>query len=229
MHRYDLALYGHLTIDKVFNDRFEQSSSLGAMGNVWGALVSIGSGLSIDLQPTAIGEAIILIDERRGYRLGRGKLNLKTRSCKPTNARWHHVMYINQLTDVEFVKDIDGIISADITSGPLKNVEALKYVDYLFISDEDLSMDLAALSELVRGVVVLHYPAGSIVFGGESEHKASTEVLDGLNVLGAGDMFAACFISYKLMNPDCSHAECIKYAHKTTTDLLLERKCEKES
>ena len=87
MQRYDLALYGHLTIDRMFNEHFKKSCTLGAMANVWDALVSIDTSLSIDLQPTALGEAIIIINEKQGTRLGRGQLNLKTRKCTPAHAR----------------------------------------------------------------------------------------------------------------------------------------------
>ncbi len=224
MQRYDLALYGHLTIDRMFNEHFKKSCTLGAMANVWDALVSIDTSLSIDLQPTALGEAIIIINEKQGTRLGRGQLNLKTRKCTPAHARWHHVMYLNQLKDVSFISDIEGIVSADITSGDFNNREALKHIDYLFISDEDLCMDLKSLASEVRGSVVLHYPAGSIITDGDIECKTETTVLEKINVLGAGDIFAACFINHSLTHPTSSMSDRARYAHDTTTSLLVKRK-----
>jgi len=224
MQHYDLALYGHLTIDRMFNEHFKKSCTLGAMANVWDALISIDSNLSIDLQPTALGEAIIIINEKQGTRLGRGQLNLKTRTCKSSDAKWHHIMYLNQLNDVSFVKDIEGTISADITSGEVNNKDVFKYIDYLFISDEDLYIDLKELASQVRGSVVLHYPAGSIVTDGDAEHKTETTVLEKINVLGAGDIFAACFINHSLAQPSSTMIERTQYAHATTTSLLVKRK-----
>ena len=75
--KYDIALYGHITIDKIFT-KFSSQKTIGAMGNVWDALISTDSSLSIDLKPTAIGEAIILVDKKNTKRIGRGQLNLHT-------------------------------------------------------------------------------------------------------------------------------------------------------
>ena len=73
---YDIALYGHITIDRIFVD-FNEYKSIGAMGNAWDALVSTDSTLSIDLKPSAVGQAIVLVDKKNTNRLGRGQLNLK--------------------------------------------------------------------------------------------------------------------------------------------------------
>ena len=221
MQTYDLALYGHITIDQMINENFQKSYSLGAMANVWSALKQIDSNLSIDLQPTAIGEAIILINQKQGIRLGRGNLNLKTRK-NITN--WHHVMYINKLKNTSFIKELDGIISADITSGPIKEIDVLKHIDYLFISDEDLSIELEELVKSVKGCVVLHYPAGSIIADKEKQIKSSTKVIENLNVLGAGDTFAACFINHKIQNPSSLLEESARYAHVTTEKILISRR-----
>jgi sugar/nucleoside kinase (ribokinase family) len=225
MQTYDLALYGHITIDQMINEKFEKSYSLGAMANVWSALKEVDSNLSVDLNPTAIGEAIILINEKQGVRLGRGNLNLRTcENISLSNAGWHHVMYINKLKNTDFVKDINGTVSADITSGPIKDLEILKYIDYLFISDEDLSVSLEDLVKNVKGFVVLHYPAGSIIANGEKEIKSSTKVIENLNVLGAGDTFAACFIDHKIQNPSATLEENAKYAHLMTEKILVSRR-----
>ncbi len=57
---YDLSLYGHLTVDHIFHD-FDQSVTLGAMANVWNALIRTDSGVSVKLNPTAIGTAMVLV------------------------------------------------------------------------------------------------------------------------------------------------------------------------
>ena len=74
--KYDISLYGHITIDRILVD-FDEHTSIGAIGNVWDALISTDSTLSIDLKPIAIGQAIVLVDKKNTRRLGRGQLNLK--------------------------------------------------------------------------------------------------------------------------------------------------------
>ena len=93
MNHYDLAIYGHLTVDRIINN-FKESVSLGAMANVWSALAKIDSKIKIKLEPCAIGEAIVLINEMSSQRFGRGNLNLKT--TKP-NIMKLNLIFINYL------------------------------------------------------------------------------------------------------------------------------------
>ena len=103
---YDITLYGHITLDRIFVD-FDQYRTVGAMGNVWDALISTDSTLSIELKPSAIGQAIVLVDEKNVNRLGRAQLNLKTNIVKSSKSKWHHIMYLNQLDDVSFIENIN--------------------------------------------------------------------------------------------------------------------------
>ena len=223
MHRHDLAIYGHLTKDTIFFSDFSKKFALGAIGNIWEALSREHPSLTLDIQPLALGEAIILVDTENGNRLGRGRLNAVTRSGTASSARWHHIMYLNQLEDVSFMKEIkEGVISVDITAGKVNNIDMLRYVDYLFISDEDMFMDLDQLSSLVRGWVVLHYPSGSTITNGEQTYKTKATTVKNLNVLGAGDCFAGCFIGNLLEDENMTLAECAKRAHKSTLKILKE-------
>ena len=63
MNKYDISLYGHITIDRIFVD-FDEHKTIGAMGNVWNALISTDYTLSIDLNPSSIGKAIVLVDKK---------------------------------------------------------------------------------------------------------------------------------------------------------------------
>ena len=219
--KYDISLYGHITIDRVFID-FEMYKSIGAMGNVWDALISTDPDLSINLKPSALGQAIVLVNKDNTDRLGRGKLNLKIKEVTPDNSKWHHIMYLNQLNDVSFIKDIkSGIISTDITAGNMKNKEFLKYIDYLFISDEDLFIDVEELAKEVKGWVVLHYPEGSYCTNGKENFKTKNQTIGNIDVLGAGDIFAASFIYKNLQEEDIQ--KCVEYAHKNTTKILKEK------
>jgi hypothetical protein len=221
---YDVTLYGHLTIDRVIEE-LKESLSLGAIANSWEALGRIDSSLSVKLNPTSQGEAIILVDKERNFRLGQPLLNLKVKNkVEVERSRWHHIMYLNSLHDASFIADIEsGIVSADITVGnKQKNLEYLKYIDYLFVSDEDLFMDLESMAKLVKGWVILHYPAGSLSTDGNETYKHDAQTVDGLNVLGAGDIFASSFI-FSHLKDENSIQNSVKFAHEKTLELLLEK------
>lgn len=223
---YDVALYGHITVDRVF-DGFEESTSLGAIANSWDALMQIDPNLSVKLKPTSYGEAIILVDKEKNFRLGRPRLSLKTnKNLKVEMAKWHHIMYLNSIDDVSFISNLkSGIISADITVGnKKKNLDYLKFIDFLFISDEDLFMDLEELSAMVRGCVILHSPTGSTCtnINGDVVHEHKAKIVNGLNVLGAGDIFASAFIFSSLSTKN-NIKKNIEFAHEETLKLLLEK------
>ena len=219
MYKFDLAVYGHITIDRIINN-FEEEVSLGAIANFWNALNIINSKISYKLCPCAIGEAVVLINECKSQRVGRGNLNLKTNKPKPIDAKWHHIMYLNQLKDKSFIKDLNGIVSADLTAGDMNIKNELRYIDYLFISEEDLFMDIKNLAQLVRKNVILHYPSGSACVGKNMSKTYTTTFKENMNVLGAGDSFAACFISNMLKNNDIESS--LKYAHDKTLKVLLD-------
>tara|TARA_R100001594_G_scaffold107047_2_gene141594 strand:- start:220 stop:627 length:408 start_codon:yes stop_codon:yes gene_type:complete len=135
-------------------------------------------------------------------------------------------MYLNQIKDTEFIAGLQPtILSADLTSGKINNMEVFKDLDYLFISDEDLFMSLPELAKVVKGWVILHHPAGSICHNGEREFTTTTELIEDLNVLGAGDFFAASFIT-RMLEQNIDIEKCIEFAHQNTTKLLLRRKDE---
>ena len=137
-------------------------------------------------------------------------------------------MYLNQLEDASFIEQLseDSIISADITSGGMTKPELLKFIDYLFISDEDLFVDINELTRMVKGSVIYHYPAGSIFYSKEGNFEAETDLIPNLNVLGAGDFFAASFITRKLLGDKIDNKQCVEFAHKNTTKILLRKKNE---
>ena len=81
-------------------------------------------------------------------------------------------------------------------------------------------MDLNKLANLVKGCVILHYPSGSICADGKTQIECKTEVKKNINVLGAGDTFAACFISNMLKTDDIESS--LKYDHDKTLKVLLD-------
>jgi len=126
------------------------------------------------------------------------------------------------LTRTDFIPALDGIIAADICPGKPVNKDLLQYVDYLFISDEDMDADLSVYAEATKGWVILHSASGSVVSNGDNEffYKLPEELmLKGVNVLGAGDTFASCFLHKLLQNEGDIHTW-IEFAHLKTTEII---------
>ena len=217
MYEYDLAVYGHITVDRIIRN-FKEEISLGAIANFWNALNVINTNIKYKLAPCAIGEAIVLVNETSSQRCGRGNLILKTTKPEAINAHWHHILYLNKLKDTNFIKNLNGKISADLTAGKMDIMNEIKYIDYLFISEEDLFMDIKELAKMTRGYVILHYPSGSMCTNGEDQYAFTTEVKNNINVLGAGDAFAACFIS-NMINTD-NIEKSLESAHQQTLKVL---------
>ena len=80
----------------------------------------------------------------------------------------------------------------------MENKNILKDIDYLFISDEDIFTDIKELGKLTKGWVILHHKTGSICTDGDKLFETKVSVIENVNVLGAGDMFAASFINEQL-------------------------------
>jgi len=217
---YDVSLYGHLTLDTIYVD-FDCQKRLGSMGNVWHALLSMNSKLKVHLSPTSVGEALIYVNKERAERISRCVPEMKTSEPKIEKSKWNHVLYLNELSDLSFLKNLKGTTSGDVCVGRSIDVDCLKYIDYLFIADEDVFMDLREMAKLTRGWIIMHSSRGSIVTNGEEYHKVGIDNLqaDSINVLGAGDSFAAAFIANMLTGKDALTS--VKDAHAFATAYLL--------
>jgi hypothetical protein len=221
---YDVSLYGHMTIDRIF-DHEKKDVSIGSIGNVWKCLNRINPSLKINIEPTDFGEALILVDTDKSERASKANLSLKTR--KPSfffKSRWNHIMYINELASTSFINHIDsGIISADICRGSdLKDLNVLKKIDFLFLSDEDVFMEIQDILELVRRCVILHSKCGSICYNIDgSRIETRVDQIENINVLGCGDMLAAYFIDQYLIHEDVSVS--IENAHNMLSSDLIGR------
>ena len=218
---YDISLYGHLTIDTLLTEGEKEKKTLGSMANVWKALVELDCSLKIGLSPIDIGQALIYIDKKAATRVGKASLNLKKFAPKIIESKVHHILYLNEISDTAFIPALDGIITADICPGKHVRKELLQHVDYLFISDEDCD-DFAGLVEATKGWVILHSATGSICSNGKDEFfwkLHEDDILKNVNVLGAGDIFAACCL-YKLLEEDNDIHHWIEFAHRKTTEIL---------
>jgi len=217
---HDVSLYGHLTFDRLFvNDK--KDATVGSMGNVWKHLNRINPTLGINLEPTSVGEALIMIDTNKCERASIANLNLQQRAPLVEPSRWSHILYLNELPDTSFISEITtGVISADICRGrTLSDLSILKYIDFLFISDEDLFMEVSDLQQYVKGTIILHYKSGSLCYTkGADRVKTTTPVIEDVNVLGCGDMFAAAFINAYMMHSSIESA--VAFAHESVSQHL---------
>ena len=217
----DIALYGHLTIDTI-TDGDTEKKTLGSMANVWKALLELDATLDVGLSPIDVGQALIYIDKPAAQRYSKVNLSLVQHQVKMMSSKVSHLIYLNELTRHDFIPALDGIITADICPGKPVNKDLLKYVDYLFISDEDIQGSLSEYTDATKGWVILHSASGSVVSNGEDEffYKLPEDLmLKGVNVLGAGDIFASCFL-YKLLQEGGDIHTWIDFAHLTTTQIL---------
>ncbi len=221
---YDVSLYGHLTFDRIF-DGFRKDTCVGSMGNVWYNLTKINPLLKINLEPTDIGEALILVNKDKSERTSIANLNMVSQKPMISKSKWSHILYVNALSDTSFISDIkDGIVSVDICRGSvLKNLNVLRAVDFIFISDEDIFTEVDNLIKLVRQAVILHHSGGSICYKKDgSKIETNVDIIDNINVLGCGDKLASYFISNYLDTNDIKKS--IENSHKLVTKDLEESK-----
>ena len=221
-----ITLYGHITTDTIFDGDITYKS-VGGIGNVWFMLSKICKNYQINIEPTNIGEALILVNKEKAERSSIANLNQIERNPNIKDSKWSHILYVNELDNLSYFKNIrdkSDIVSIDICKGkPFNQTSILKYVDYFFISDEDLFMDINELAKKVKGWVILHHKGGSTCVSKEKTFDISTPVIDNINVLGAGDMFAAATINCILNTVDKSNLQNnIKEAHFITSKILAE-------
>ena len=216
----DITLYGHLTIDTILDGKSEKKT-LGSIGNVWKALIELDPSLKIGLSPIDIGQALIYIDRNSSQRYSKATLNLQQNKVAIHTSKIHHLIYLNEMTITDFIPTLHGVITADVCPGKNLNREILKYVDYLFISDEDVD-DFSSLVDATKGWVILHHPTGSTFSNGDHEYfwkLPEDKILDNVNVLGAGDIFASCFL-YKLLQGGQDINQFIEFAHLKTSEII---------
>jgi hypothetical protein len=135
-------------------------------------------------------------------------------------------MYINELSDTSFIKDLKGFVTADVCNGKSLNLndKNLQYIDLLLISDEDMFVDIATLCSVIRGSVLMHYPTGSTLYKQDLHFtKQNATLVSGINVLGAGDKLAA-YILAGLLDSTNALPKVIQHAHSALTNYYINEK-----
>ena len=225
MKSFDIAIYGHLSYDNIFSG-FDYKTSVGCMGNVWAQLKTIDSDIRVKLEPTDIGESLILTSTEQCKRTSISRLSLKTQVPSIHDSKVSHVMYINELSDTNFIKHLEGYVTADVCNGkPLNlNDKNLQYIDLLLISDEDMFVDISFICNRIRDAVLIHYPTGSTLYKKDLRYtKQNASLVPGLNVLGAGDKLAAHILAGLLDSTDAL-PKVIQHAHNALTKYYINEK-----
>ncbi len=96
----------------------------------------------------------------------------------------------------------------------------MMHIDYLFISDEDIFMDIIELGKLVKGWVIMHHNGGSVCTDGSDTIETKVSIIENVNVLGTGDMFAASFMNEYLNSGSKKLKDIVVNSHKEVTNHL---------
>jgi|TARA_R100000149_G_scaffold58455_1_gene27444 hypothetical protein len=191
----DVTIYGNLIYDHVFSvdDKYE---TVGGIANIWHRLRSTPN-ISVSLSPTSIGESVILADKHQGKRTSKSLMLQEIVEPDIIPAKWNHIAYLDHLPNYEFLSELNGIVSADVCGRGHLNKDTLKYVDIIFVGDGD-GIDWQDLSDNGVQYIIHHAPHEIILMSkGENVKIIKVEkIVSNINVLGAGDMFAAEVIRY---------------------------------
>ena len=219
---YDIALYGHLTFDTIIDGVNPFSYNIGGIANVWRALKEINDELSIYICPTNIGISSIVLNKKESERRSNSYLNQIDVLYKIQDAAISHISYLNEIDYPSFIQNLKGCVSADICLGRKIDISLFPEIKYLFVSEEDL--ELIKNLESFKGNLVIHGPEASSIryTAGNYYRYHHYEYLTNVNVLGAGDYFAASYIN-NLLN-QMENGTNMQFSHIATTNYLKARK-----
>ncbi len=118
------------------------------------------------------------------------------------DADWHHFMYLDEMNiTAEQLKQFKGVLSADfVDSSSLRyHLDRITLLDYLIIAGSPQLPD--SFEHLTKRGVIIHEPTHSRSSGNKiRDQYQRTETQPYLNVLGAGDYFAALCIANLLQD-----------------------------
>lgn len=216
---YDIALYGHLTFDEVYF-KGQYSTNVGGIANVWRALKNIDNALHIHVSPQAIGDSRIVL--RNHSKDNYSKLNKVQCLIDIVDAKLSHVAYANELEGLNLINQLKGIKTADICTtheqqGRELELEVANEFDFIFVSVEHTHL----VPQKFKNRLVIHGPTETRVYknGDRIAHFSNpSQYLEDINVLGAGDYFAACYIYGIIHGRNDDH--CAEMSQRLTTKYL---------
>ena len=236
----DLVIYGNLTKDIIIDidNLSTKQTSIGGIINSWFHFKKINkNNYLIDFIPMTYGESVILLENNK--RFSKSNLNLKMIDYNIVKSKISHIMYLNDIENLDIdkiikIKEKSTYLSADTCSSSENstiNIEYLKYIDFLFISEDEFIFNKELYLNNISGFIITHYPTGSNIYFPKINNITITEkdlekeniyFKEKCNVLGAGDCFASAFIYY-FLNNNCNidnYIEALIYSHKSVNSIL---------
>lgn len=180
----------------------------------------------IQLRHENTSKAIVLADRQANQRTGFVEWGAcrQRNAWSPVPADWHHIMYLDRLDIdlIKFAKQAIGPISVDFCDSNEipKYFDALQYVDYLFASNLEVINPPFKWNDVpVKKLSIVHSPA--LMFSWGFRHNCHTHfcapaAVPNLNVVGAGDYFAAYSIANLIQDGRLD----LEHVHKATLALL---------
>lgn len=223
-----ITLYGNIVTDNIyFTDGGIVASDFiireGGIKNVERAIRALNKDIEIELShPLAKDEAAIIIDKTNSTK--QSVINLKNSTHRwqlpANNSDWHHIAYLDLLPYLG-TSNLDhlsgGIISADVATPNRRILSFAPYIDFLFIAEEDAD-ELKINRNIAQIATIIHSANGSKTFFRDGVFQKFVDAKQGINVLGAGDAFAASFILNKLFGKNLHDS--VEQAHKNATELI---------
>lgn len=142
-------------------------------------------------------------------------------SWYPINAGWHHLMYLDRMA-INNIEEFSkfGVVSVDLCDNNNLELMAdkLRFVDYIFCSSDGKNLHNRDIP--YRKALIAHQPGFvSVNYRDSGLEYYQTDIVGGLNVLGAGDIFAAFCIKSIIDHGKVD----IELVHNSTRDLLIEQ------
>lgn len=220
-----VAIYGSILVDTVMvlADRLKIGESNaccdsfvrpGGIANFARALANINTSYTIigcagtdnagrilrDVYPDLLevdgrtSRAVIIVDKATGLRTNLFERGVSEEydNWAPVEAEWHHIAYLDQLR-IDLSKWRDLKVSADVCSLDGVDIDNLRYVDCLFLADDDRIIDPITLPV---PMLILHGKSYIEQYIDQELNQClNCDVIDGLNVLGAGDYLSAFVVA----------------------------------
>jgi hypothetical protein len=204
----DLVIAGNAYSDLIFEVDKEPRQSWGGIYNVARSFKDLAPRKRVEVYPSVFGVSTILVDRVNATKDVNTSPNVAVHNVKLPPAKWTHIAYANALPDYSFQNDIkipsETIISFDLCKG--KDFYYPYKVDYIFASTDEHNVGVLSY-RFPYTKIIAHNSSGAAIYK-DTIKKCSYNVAKrkNINILGAGDFFAAAFINNRLdgLNDDKS-------------------------
>jgi sugar/nucleoside kinase (ribokinase family) len=223
-----LTLIGKRYLDTIYQiSRFVKNETNAArfLGQQYGGMYNVNNlkikDLEIYLLPDGEKRAIILEEKEEGVRssITWDEVPCLKRSLRGVeNSDWVHVMYVDDMENIERLLNIQPKMSLDFcTTRPREQFkDVIDASEIVFDSRErkHLYADIKTKTPLV-----FHDKYGcEVVVEGSIKYEGHTKPVDYLSVNGAGDIFAVCFL--KQYHNTSLQKAALFTSEKTTSELI---------